>query len=88
MSDGIDKVEAAFVAGEPGANTRYWLRLIHEHRLRIEGAVENALHKIGADSGWSPDAMEMMFLRGDIGQMRRMADWMETKLKLMTKEAA
>jgi hypothetical protein len=75
MSDEFEKAEA----------TRYWLRLVHEHRLRIEGAIENALHKIGADSGWSPDAMEMIFLRADIGQMRRMADWMETKLKSLTR---
>src|ERR1700679_2073727 len=53
-------------------NTRYWTGLIHEHRLRMEGAVENALHKIGDDNNWSPGAFPPMFLRADITAMRKL----------------
>lgn len=67
-------------------NTRYWLTLVHEHRLRSEGAIDHAIRKLQGDSGWSQDAMPIMFLRADIGAYRRMADELEAKLKVLTKQ--
>jgi hypothetical protein len=68
-------------------NTRYWANLIHEHRLRSEGAIEHAATKM-TDAGWHPESMPMMFLRADIAAMRKTADILETKLAELTKQEA
>jgi hypothetical protein len=66
-------------------NTRYWLNLIHEHRLRMEGAVENASNKI-QDSDWSDDALPITFLKADIAKFRQLANMLDAKLgALITK---
>ena len=60
-------------------NTRYWLQLIHEHRLRLEGAVENASNKI-QDSDWSEGSLPIEFLRADIAKFRQLANMLDAKL--------
>jgi len=64
--------------------TREYLELIHHHVARIDGAIKNALHKIGDDNGWHPGALEMIFLRNDIRSLREFADHMEAKLQSLT----
>jgi hypothetical protein len=60
-------------------NTRYWLRLIHEHQLRMSGAVENASNKI-QDHDWSEDALPLVFLQADIAKLRQLANMLDAKL--------
>jgi hypothetical protein len=60
-------------------NTRYWLQLIHEHRLRMEGAVENASNKI-QDCDWSEGSLPIEFLRADIAKFRQLANMLDAKL--------
>lgn len=60
-------------------NTRYWLQLIHEHRLRMEGAVENASNKI-QDRDWSEGTLPIEFLKADIAKFRQLANMLEAKL--------
>jgi hypothetical protein len=60
-------------------NTRYWLGLIHDHRLRIEGALENACTKI-QDSDWSEGSLPIEFLRADIAKLRQLANMLDAKL--------
>jgi hypothetical protein len=67
-------------------NTRYWLNLIHEHRLRSEGAIENACNKI-QDSDWSEGSLPIEFLRADIAKLRQLANMLDAKLgELITKQ--
>ena len=73
---------------EQTERTREYLRVIHEHRLRSEGAIDHAMNKMDTDSGWHKDAMPIMFLRADIGAYRRMADEMERCLHRLTKQEA
>jgi len=64
--------------------SEYWLRLIHEHRLRLQGAVEHALLKIGDDNNWDERCLCITFLKADIVEMRKIADAMERTLATLT----
>jgi hypothetical protein len=88
MSTDLDEATVIYTANEPASNTRYWLRLIHDHRNQVEATVANALEKIGLDSGWSEDALPIVFLKSDISQFRAMADGLEAKLDLLTRKSA
>jgi hypothetical protein len=64
--------------------SEYWMRLIHEHRLRMQGAVEHALLKIGDDNNWHTESLPIRFLAADVVEMRKMADAMERTLATLT----
>ena len=67
-------------------STRYYLDLIHNHRLRMEGALENASNKI-QDHDWSEDALPLVFLQADIAKMRQLANMLEAKLGALIMKA-